>query len=60
MLDQGTARSSTSGGRSEIITIPAILPWPWRFDDCERAKRRPRPVLRCRVSSRLSVPRAWT
>ena len=51
----GTARSSTSGGRSEIITIPVSLPWPWRFDDCERAKRRRSP--RPQVPGELSLER---
>ena len=52
----GTARSSASAGRSEMLIIPGI-----RFFRCPGARlgrRTARPVRRLRVSSRRSAPLA--
>jgi transposase len=57
----GTARSSASGGRSEMWTIPTRFPLPearWRLPLPGRRVRRF--VRRCSVSSRLSAPRDCT
>ena len=53
----GTARSSTSAGRSEIITMSGIRP-RCRPDPCDL--RRVRPVRRHAASSRRNSPRACT
>jgi hypothetical protein len=55
----GTARSSTSAGRSLIITSGVTWP-PVRWRARDRGTRNARPVRRQATSSRLSAPRLCT
>ena len=55
----GTARSSTSAGRSRIETASVIPPRPWPFVLACSERRIVRRVRRCAVSSLRSTPRAW-